>query len=110
LRLLTVSMSKTSKPPEQLVPEDHAGFAALIERLHLTNEGRSVMTEEAFAQFKVSMVAITDATLRRKLASALLRPSPDQLPAFTSVVGAANGGRADVDAILCYARSGFVVR
>ena len=110
LRLLTTSMSKTSKSVEPLIPEDHAGFSALIERLQLTNEGRSVMTEDAFAQFKITMVAITDATLRRKLASALLRPSPDQLPAFTSAISTANGGRADVDAILCYARSGFIIR
>ena len=110
LRLLTASMSKKTRPSEQPIPEDQAGFTALIERLQLTNEGRSVMTEDAFAQFKITMVAITDATLRRKLASALLRPSPDQLPAFTSAISMANGGRADVDAILCYARSGFIIR
>lgn len=110
LRLLTVSMRKTNKLPEQLIPEDHVGFTALIERLQLTNEGRSVMTEDAFAQLKTAMVAITDPSLQRKLALAFLRSSPEQLPAFTSAISAANGGRADIDAILCYARGGFIIR
>ena len=110
LRLLTASMSQPSAPAsEGLIPTDQAGFAVLVERLQLTNEGRSVLSEKAFAQFKATLIAIADGNLRQRIAAALLHPGPDQLPSFTTALSAANDGRADVDAILCFARGGFIV-
>ena len=109
LRLLTTSMRKAHAPLERPIPQDQAEFTALVERLQLTNEGRSVLSDQAFAQLKITMNAITEAALRHRLATALLRPGPDQLPAFTSAISEANGGRADVDAILCFARGGFII-
>lgn len=109
LRLLTTSMRKAHAPLKRPIPQDQAEFTALVERLQLTNEGRSVLSDQAFAQLKMTLVAVTDAALRHRLATALLRPGPDQLPDFTSAISEANGGRADVDAILCFARGGFII-
>lgn len=110
LRLLTASMSQPNAPAsEALIPTDQAGFTALVERLQLTNEGRSVLSEKAFAQLKTTLISIADGNLRQRIAAALLHPGPDQLPSFTTALSAANGGRADVDAILCFARGGFIV-
>ena len=103
-------MSQPNAPAsEALIPTDQAGFTALVERLQLTNEGRSVLSEKAFAQFKATLIAIADGNLRQRIAAALLHPGPDQLPSFTTALSAANDGRADVDAILCFARGGFIV-
>jgi hypothetical protein len=109
LRLLTTSMSKANAPLERPIPQDQAEFSALVERLQLTKEGRSVLSDQAFAQLKMTLLTVTDEALRHRLATALLRPGPDQLSAFTSAISEANGGRADVDAILCFARGGFII-
>ena len=110
LRLLTASMSqKNARLTESSIPTDQAGFTALIERLQLTSAGRSVLSDKAFAELKVTLTAISDDHIRQRLAAALLHPGPDQLPSFTTALSAANGGRADVDAILCFARGGFIV-
>jgi phosphate transport system substrate-binding protein len=92
------------------VPEDQAGFTALIERLDLTSAGRALLDDAALVRLKHTLGGITDTDTRRSVALALLQPGPDQLPRFTAAISAANGGRADVDAVLCYARGGFTLR
>jgi hypothetical protein len=100
---------KNARLTESSIPTDQAGFTALIERLQLTSAGRSVLSDKAFAELKVTLTAISDDHIRQRLAAALLHPVADQLPAFTTAISAANGGRADVDAILCFARGGFII-
>jgi phosphate transport system substrate-binding protein len=109
LRLLAAGMG-AAPTSAIVVPEDSAGYAALIERLHLTSDGRALLDEAAFTRLKGVLAAVTDAEARRTIASALLQPGPEQLPRFTTALSAANGGQADVDAVLCYARGGFTLR
>jgi hypothetical protein len=109
LRLLAAGMG-ASTTGSVTPPEDSAGYAALIDRLHLTSDGRALLDDAAFARLKRTLGAITDAEARRTVALALLQPGPEQLPRFTAAVSAANGGQADVDAVLCYARGGFTLR
>jgi hypothetical protein len=92
------------------VPEDQAGFVALIDRLNLTSDGRALLDDNALARLKQTLGGITDAELRRSVALALMQPGPEQLPRFTAAISSANGGQADVDAVLCYARGGFILR
>lgn len=92
------------------VPDDQAGFIALVERLNLTSDGRTLLDEAELARFKQILSRITDAEVRRTVAIALLQPGPEQLPGFTAAISSANGGQADIDAVLCYARGGFVLR
>jgi phosphate transport system substrate-binding protein len=110
LRQLAAGMAGTTSASTVVLPDDQAGFVALIERLNLTSDGRSLLDESALARLKQTLSRLTDADTRRALALALLQPGPDHLPRFTAAVSAANGGQADVDAVLCYARGGFVLR
>jgi hypothetical protein len=109
LRQITagVDQARTNAPT---LPEDQAGYLALIDRLQLTSDGRTLMDDGAFTRLKKSLASITDGELRRVLALALLQPGPEHLPRFTAAVSNANGGQADVDAVLCYARGGFSLR
>ena len=109
LRLLTGGMTAASTSTPAL-PEDQASFVALVERLALTSDGRTLLDDAALASLKQTLSRITDADTRRALALALLQPSSEQLPRFTAAISAANGGQADVDAVLCYARGGFFLR
>lgn len=110
LRLVAAGMAGTPSTSATALPEDQAGFVALVGRLNLTSDGRTLLDDAALARLKQTLSRITDADTRRALALALLQPGPDQLPRFTAAVSAANGGQADVDAVLCYARGGFVLR
>ncbi len=110
LRQLAAGMAGTTTSGTIVLPEDQAGFVALVDRLNLTSDGRSLLDESALARLKQSLSRLTDADTRRAVALALLQPGPDHLPRFTAAVSAANGGQADVDAVLCYARGGFVLR
>lgn len=110
LRLVAAGMAGTSSISATALPEDQAGFVALVERLNLTSDGRTLLDDAALARLKQTLSRITDADTRRALALALLQPGPDQLPRFTAAMSAANGGQPDVDAVLCYARGGFVLR
>lgn len=109
LRLVAAGMAGTPTTSATALPEDQEGFVALVERLNLTSDGRTLLDDAALARLKQALSRITDADTRRALATALLQPGPDQLPRFTAAVSAANGGQADVDAVLCYARGGFVL-
>jgi len=110
LRQLAAGMAGNTTAGTLTLPEDQAGFVALIERLNLTSDGRALLDEPALARLKQTLSAITDADTKRALALALLQPGPEQLPRFTAAISAANGGQADVDAVLCYARGGFTLR
>lgn len=110
LRQLAAGMAAPTTANATTLPEDQAGFIALIERLQLTSDGRALLTEATLVRLKQTLSSITDADTRRTLALALLQPGPEQLPRFTAAISAANGGQADVDAVLCYARGGFTLR
>ncbi len=107
LRLLTAGLAAPATAAAPTIPDDAAGFATLIARLQLTSVGRTVLDEAALARLKAMLTGIADATLRREVATTLLQPGPELLPRFTAAISAANGGKADVDVVLCYARNGF---
>jgi phosphate transport system substrate-binding protein len=113
LNLLTVSLAKPVNKNEFLSADssvdDQAKFHALMARLQLTSTGRAILSDSAFIRFKESMNAIQDPSIRRDLARTLLNPGSEQLPIFTAALSAANGGKTDIDTILCYARGGFVI-
>ena len=109
LKLLATSLTKQTKDSEQLAAGDQASFTTLISRLQLTSDGRSILKEPDFVRFKETMMAIQDPSLRRDLSQTFLRPGPDQLPLFTAALSRANGGKTDIDTILCYARGGFTI-
>ncbi len=85
-----------------------APYAALLDRLTLTERARGVLDETALAAFRRAALA-GDPQQRRTLAGAL-RSAGGNVGRFTEAVAALGRGKADLDVILAYARGGLVLR
>ena len=85
-----------------------AAYAALLDRLALTERAHGVLDEAGLAAFRRAALA-GDPQQRRTLAGAL-RSAGGNVGRFTEAVASLGRGKADLDVVLAYARGGLVLR
>jgi phosphate transport system substrate-binding protein len=91
-------------------PAMEAGYPALIGRIELNDGARGIIDAPSFERFKKAALELADPEQRSRLMMALCNPSAANLQAFAEIVAGLGLGRGEANLILCYARSGLVVR
>ncbi len=95
-----------------LASADPAAYTAMVERLKLTDAGKTVVADTAFAAFKTDLAANQDAATRLSLARALSRITPEQVPLFAEALSRLpeNPAWRSLDLVRCYAKAGLTLQ
>jgi phosphate transport system substrate-binding protein len=83
-------------------------FQTLINRLDRNATGRTLVSDDAFTQFKNAVLAINDTQTRQDIWSALNDPASEKVQLFSDAI--TRSGAGDLQIVLCYARGGFILR
>jgi phosphate transport system substrate-binding protein len=93
---------------ETTINEPVDDFHALVARLERNSIGRTLVSDEAFTQFKNALLAVKDVQIRQAFSTSLSDPTPEKVPLFSDAI--TRSGAGDLQIVLCYARAGFVLR
>ncbi len=86
------------------------GFPALIAKIELNEGARAIIDAAALERFKKAALGLADPEQRSRLMMALCNPCAANLQPFAEIVASLGLGHGEANLILCYARSGLVLR
>jgi phosphate transport system substrate-binding protein len=91
-------------------PDPAGAFPALIAKLELNDGTHAIIDAALLERFKKAALELVDPEQRSRLMMALCNPCAANLQVFAEIVAGLGLGRGEANLILCYARSGLVVR